>query len=152
MEFVRKMIEHRDDYSPDERDFWKRDRYEKMTFAINNFDSLKQQKWLYRKFKFLTDYVDTCAVTGRPVLAISNSELLATDYYRKSPHSRKQWVTARRQAGVDEMLSQQGMEQAISVTTVSYTHLVYPGSFEPSWLHVLPAYLQRWIDPLPYTI
>ena len=29
---------------------------------------------------------------------------------------------------------------------------VYPGSFEPSWLHVLPAYLQRWIDPLPYTI
>ncbi len=49
-------------------------------------------------------------------LAISNRELLATDYYRKSPHSRKQWVTARRQAGVDEMLSQQGMEQAISVT------------------------------------
>ena len=116
MEFVRKMIEHQDDYSPDERDFWKRDRYEKMTFAINNFDSLKQQKWLYRKFKFLTDYVDTSAVTGRPVLAISNRELLATDYYRKSPHSRKQWVTARRQAGVDEMLSQQGMEQAISVT------------------------------------
>ena len=106
VEFVRKMIEHRDDYSPDERDFWKRDRYEKMTFAINNFDSLKQQKWLYRKFKFLTDYVDTSAVTGRPVLAISNRELLATDYYRKSPHSRKQWVTARRQAGVDEMLSQ----------------------------------------------
>ena len=55
VEFVRKMIEHRDDYSPDERDFWQRERYEKMTFAINNFDSLKQQKWLYRKFKFLTD-------------------------------------------------------------------------------------------------
>ena len=116
VEFVRKMIEHRDDYSPDERDFWQRERYEKMTFAINNFDSLKQQKWLYRKFKFLTDYVDTSAVTGKPVLAVSNRELLATDYYRKSPHSEKQRVKARRQAGVDEMLSQQGMEQAISVT------------------------------------
>ena len=116
VEFVRKMIEHRDDYSPDERDFWQRERYEKMTFAINNFDSVKQQKWLYRKFKFLTDYVDTSAVTGKPVLAVSNRELLATDYYRKSPHSEKQWVKARRQAGVDEMLSQQGMEQAISVT------------------------------------
>lgn len=116
VEFVRRMIEHRDDYSPDEHDFWQRDRYEKMTFAINNFDSLKQQKWIYRKFKFLTDYVDTSAVTGKPVLAISNRELLATDYYRRSPHSEKQWVQARRQAGVDEMLSQQGMEQAISVT------------------------------------
>ena len=116
VEFVRQMIEHRDDYSPKELDFWQRDRYEKMTFAINNFDSVKQQKWLYRKFKFLTDYVDTSAVTGKPVLAVSNRELLATDYYRKSPKSQKQRVHARKQAGVDEMLSQQGMEQAISVT------------------------------------
>ena len=59
---------------------------------------------------------DTSAVTGKPVLAVSNRELLATDYYRKSPKSQKQRVHARRQAGVDEMLSQQGMEQAISVT------------------------------------
>lgn len=116
VEFVRRMIDHRDDYSPKELDFWQRDRYEKMTFAINNFDSLKQQKWLYRKFKFLTEYVDTSAVTGKPVLAVSNRELLATDYFRKSPRSEKQCVHARRQAGVDEMLSQQGMEQAISVT------------------------------------
>ena len=98
VEFVRQMIEHRDDYSPKELDFWQRDRYEKMTFAINNFDSVKQQKWLYRKFKFLTDYVDTSAVTGKPVLAVSNRELLATDYYRKSPKSQKQRVHARKQA------------------------------------------------------
>ena len=114
--FVRRMIEHRDDYSPERCDYWQRDRYEKMTFAINDFDSLKQQKWLYRKFKFLTDYVDTSAVTGKPLLAISNRELLATDYYRRSPRSERQRVSARRQAGVDEMFSQQGMEQAISVT------------------------------------
>ena len=55
-------------------------------------------------------------MTGKPVLAISNRELLATDYYRKSPRTKKQQVYARRQAGVDEMLSQQGMDQAISVT------------------------------------
>ena len=138
VEFVRQMIEHRDDFSPDEHDYWQRERYEKMTFAINNFDSVKQQKWLYRKFKFLTDYVDTSAVTGKPVLAVSNRELLATDYYRQSPRSERQRVKARRQAGVDEMLSQQGMEQAISVTMtdvdiyrnnitpVSYTHLTLP--------------------------
>ena len=68
---------------------------------------MKQQKWLYRKFKFLTD-MWILRRDGKPVLAVSNRELLATDYYRKSPHSEKQWVKARRQAGVDEMLSQQG--------------------------------------------
>lgn len=116
VEFIRQMIAHKNDHSPNELDFWQRDRYEIMTFAINNFDSVKQQKWLYRKFKFLTDYVDTSAVTGKPVLAISNRELLATDYYRKSPRSEKQQVYARRQAGIDEMLSQQGVDQALSVT------------------------------------
>jgi len=116
VEFIKQMIAHRDDYSPGKLDFWQRDRYEKTTFAINNFDSLKQQKWLYRKFKFLKNYVDTSAVTGKPVLAVSNRELLATDYYLKSPRSEKQLVHARRQAGVDEMFSEQGMEQAISVT------------------------------------
>lgn len=116
VEFVRRMIEHRDDYSPDERDYWQRRRYEKTTFSINNFDSTKQQKRLYRKFRFLSEYADTSVVTGKPVLAVSNRELVATDYYRRSPRAEKQQVHARRAAGIDEMLSRQGMEQAISVT------------------------------------
>ena len=115
VEFVRRMIEHRDDFSPGELDYWQRDRYEKTTFAINDFDSAKQEKWLYRKFRFLKDYVDTSEVTGLPLLAISNRELLATDIHRRSPRADKQLVKARRQAGVDEMLSQQGMEQTLSI-------------------------------------
>ena len=114
VEFVRRMIEHRDDHSPNEKDFWQRERYEKTTFALNNFDEEKQKKWLYRKFDFLTEYVDTSAVTGKPILTVSARELLATDYYRKSPHSEKQWVKGRKQAGVDEFLSKQGMQAAIN--------------------------------------
>lgn len=91
VEFVRRMIDHRDDHSPNEKDYWQRERYEKTTFALNNFDEEKQKKWLYRKFDFLTEYVDTSAVTGKPILTVSARELLATDYYRKSPHSEKQW-------------------------------------------------------------
>ena len=108
------MIEHRDDHSPDEKDFWQRERYEKTTFALNNFDEEKQKKWLYRKFDFLTEYVDTSVVTGKPILTVSARELLATDYYRKSPHAEKQWVKGRKQAGVDEFLSKQGMQAAIN--------------------------------------
>ncbi len=107
VEFVRRMIESRDNYSPYEKDFWQRERYEKTTFALNNFDEEKQKKWLYRKFDFLTEYVDTSAVTGKPILTVSARELLATDYYRKSPRSEKQWVKGRKQAGVDEFLSKQ---------------------------------------------
>ena len=38
VEFVRRMIESRDNYSSYEKDFWQRERYEKTTFALNNFD------------------------------------------------------------------------------------------------------------------
>ena len=114
VEFVRRMIESRDNYSPNEKDFWQRERYEKTTFALNNFDEEKQKKWLYRKFDFLTEYIDTSAVTGKPILTVSARELLATDYYRKSPRSEKQWVKGRKQAGVDEFLSKQGMQAAIN--------------------------------------
>ena len=114
VEFVRQMIEHRDDHSPDEKDFWQRERYEKTTFALNNFDEEKQKKWLYRKFDFLSNYVDTSAVTGKPILTVSARELLAVDYYRKSPRTEKQRVKGRKQAGVDELLSRQGMQVAIN--------------------------------------
>lgn len=114
VEFVRHMIEGREKDSPYEKDFWQRERYEKTTFALNNFDEEKRKKWLYRKFDFLTDYVDTSAVTGKPILTVSTRELLATDYYRKSPRSEKQWVKGRKQAGVDEFLSKQGMQAAIN--------------------------------------
>lgn len=113
VDFVRRMIEHRDDHSPDEKDFWQRERYEKTTFALNNFDEEKQKKWLYRKFDFLTEYVDTSAVTGKPILTVSARELLATDYYRKSPRSEKQWVKGRKQAGVDEFLSKQDRKSVV---------------------------------------
>ena len=90
-------------------------RYEKTTFALNNFDEEKQKKNGYIvKFDFLTEYVDTSAVTGKPILTVSARELLATDYYRKSPRSEKQWVKGRKQAGVDEFLSKQGMQAAIN--------------------------------------
>ncbi len=114
VDFVRQMIEHRQDHAPEALDFWQRNRYEKTTFALNNFDDEKQKKWLYRKFSFLTEYVDTSAVTGKPILTVSTRELLATDYYRRAPRSTKQWVKGRKQAGVDEILSRQGMQAAIN--------------------------------------
>ncbi len=53
VEFVRRMIESRDNYSPNEKDFWQRERYEKTTFALNNFDEEKQKKFQPRRFNHL---------------------------------------------------------------------------------------------------
>lgn len=111
--FVRKLMEHRDDHSPDNHDYWSRDRYEKVLLALNNFDEEKQKKWVFRKFPFLMSYVDTSAVTKKPILPVSMRECLASDFYRKNPKSQKELVKARKHSGVDEILSQQGMQAMI---------------------------------------
>lgn len=107
---VREMMARKDDDSPYEKDYYVRDRHEKTLLALNNFTSEQQQKWLYRKFDFLKDYVDTAAVTGRPILPVSIRERLATDLYRKSPHMEKQYVKARQQHGIDDMLPKESLE------------------------------------------
>lgn len=111
--FVERMLKHRDDHAPEKHDYWSRDRYDKMVFALNNFTEKTQKKWIYRRFPFLMDYVDTSAVTKKPILPVSMREMLGADYYRKNPASEKQLVKARKHAGVDEMFSQQGMQVLI---------------------------------------
>lgn len=111
--FIRQMLAHRDDHSPDNHSYWSRNRYEKVLFAMNNFTEEKQKKGIYRKFPFLLDYVDTSAVTKKPILPVVIRETVASDYYRKDPKSLKQLVEARKHAGIDEMLSQQGMEATV---------------------------------------
>lgn len=111
---VREMMARKDDNSPYEKDFYVRDRHEKTLLALNNFTPKQQQKWLYRKFDFLKDYVDTAAVTGRPILPVSVRERLATDLYQKSPRVNKQYIKARQQHGIDDMLPKESLEMMLA--------------------------------------
>ena len=111
---VREMMARKDNYSPYKKDYYVRDRHEKTLLALNNFTPEQQQKWLYRKFDFLKDYVDTAAVTGRPILPVSIRERLATDLYQKSPQINKQYIKARQQHGIDDMLPKESLEMMLT--------------------------------------
>lgn len=116
VEFVENMIAHRDDHSPKNLDYFQQDRYEKLTVAINNFDRKSKDSHWGKGFKFLDQYVDTSLISGKPILNVSTRELIATDLYRKSPHSEKQYITARRRAGIDDMFSDNEIEVVVQET------------------------------------
>lgn len=136
--FVKEMMAHKDDHSPYERDYYIRDRHDKTTLAINNFTEEQQQKWLYRRFKFLKDYVDTSSVTGRPVLPVSVREKLATDLYRKSPNTKKQFVKARQQEGIDDLLPKESLEMMLEEVFQDVD------IYEPN----IPLFTNRFVSPL----
>lgn len=106
---VRTIIERRDDNSPENKDYYSRDRHEKLNVALNNFNS-SQDSHFSKKFSFLDQYIDTSLVSGKPILHISARELIGTDYYRKSPKRHRMHVKARKRNGIDDVFSAESLE------------------------------------------
>lgn len=115
VELARRIIERRDENSPKNKPFYSRDRHEKLNIALNNF-STTESNHFGQNFSFLDQYIDTSLISGKPILHVSTRELLATDYYRKEPHSERQYVKARQRAGIDDMLSSESTEALFEET------------------------------------
>ena len=101
---AREVIKRRDDNSPKNKDYYSRDRHEKLNLALSNF-STENNKHFAKQFEFLEQYIDTSQISGEPILHISARELIATDYYRKKPERERQHVKGRKRHGIDDMFS-----------------------------------------------
>lgn len=101
---VKNIIERRNNNAPERREFYSRDRHEKLNIALNNFNA-ENNSHFGEKFKFLEQYIDTSLISGKPILHISARELIATDYYQNSPERRRQHVKGRKRNGIDDMFS-----------------------------------------------
>ncbi len=86
------------------------DKYERITLALNNFTDETQKSAIFRKFPFLTEYVDTSDVSGRPILNLSVKEKASEVHYRNTPHAEKELITGIRRKGIDEFTSQESMQ------------------------------------------
>lgn len=101
---IRNIIERRDDNSPKNKEYYSRDRHEKLNVAINNFNT-ENNNHFGKQFAFLEEYMDTSLISGEPILHISARELIATDYYSKDPKKERQHVKGRKRNGIDDMFS-----------------------------------------------
>lgn len=101
---IRNIIERRDDNSPKNKEYYSRDRHEKLNVAINNFNT-ENNNHFGKQFAFLEEYMDTSLISGEPILHISARELIATDYYSKDPEKERQHVKGRKRNGIDDMFS-----------------------------------------------
>ncbi len=110
VEFVKKLIERRHVGDPKNHDFYNYEKYEKMTFALNEFSEEQKKKWLFKKFQFIFDYVDTSEVSGKPILTVSIKEKIANNYYRRSPETEKTVVTGIKRAGIDEIFNEESVQ------------------------------------------
>lgn len=97
------------DADPDKHDYHNYNKYEKITLALNDFDTTSTSPMMQGQFAFLSQYTDTSLITGVPILNISIREKLSTVHHRASPDTRREVITANRHVGMDEIVDQASM-------------------------------------------
>lgn len=107
VDFARSIKERQHLTDPRRLPNYNYNKYERITMGINNFTPAQADDWMFNRFKFLTDHVDTSEISGRPVLTLSVREKTSEVMFRNEPATEREYVTGSRRAGVDDVMSNQ---------------------------------------------
>ncbi len=102
---MRKVIAAKEQTDIKERDFCSFSRYEKMTFAINEFTEKVFEQGQFKNMPFLKEHVERSPRTGKLILPLTVNERLSETYYRKSPEMEKTIVKAETDKGVNQLIN-----------------------------------------------
>ena len=108
--FVEKLMDRKHQNDPKNHDYYNYEEYERISLALNDFKEEQKDNWVFKKFKFVYDYVDTSEVSGKPILNVSVKETVSDIHYRKHPESEKKIVRGIKRDGIDEMLDEESMQ------------------------------------------
>ncbi len=112
VDFMERIRATADINDPRKRDNYNYKKYERITLAINDYKvSDSARRGISRQFAFLKDYVDTNALSGKPILNVALREKLSTVHHRLQPsEGEKEYVMALRNSGLDEILDPQSTQ------------------------------------------
>lgn len=103
---MRNVIDHKNDQSPLQNEYFSQKRYDNMTYSLNNVnDGLV--RGLKKKFKFIDQFIDTAKVSGLPVLPVTTDERIESYYYRRQGSIQRVVTEAEQHAGMDDMMPEQ---------------------------------------------
>lgn len=109
--FVEKLRSRRNLYDPHNQDYYNYDKYEKVSFGLNNFNSANSRDLLAQNYKFLKEYVDTSDITGKMILPFSIQEKVSEEHFRKSPSTHREEVRALNHAGIEEQIDTESFKR-----------------------------------------
>lgn len=104
VELMRRVIAAKKRTDLSNHDYYQYNKYEKLTFAINDInpseltdEKMKKRPWLARQIEF-------CEYNNKLILPISVDETVTQNLYRKSPKNEKTIVTGQQASGVNDLI------------------------------------------------
>lgn len=105
VELMRKVIAAKKVSDLHRHDYFSYDKYQKLTFAVNEFTEKVYSDANFKNMPFLKNHVETCPETGKLILPVSVQETTSKHIFRKIPESEKDIVTGQREEGVNQLLN-----------------------------------------------
>lgn len=103
---LRSIIANKEKNDPLSVESFQYEIYNKMEMDINNITEEYKNKKAFKQFKFIFDYVDTSAVTGKTFLPVFIIETLSDFSYQSKPKKKKEEIKANKISGVEnDMIS-----------------------------------------------
>ena len=102
VELIRQVIAHKKLNKLESYSYAEYHQYEKMVFFLSNLSDQFKDKRIFKNYQFLFRQQDSSAIGGKNLLPVYMEEKLADNYYRKSPYTKKEIVTAHKQVKYDE--------------------------------------------------
>ncbi len=106
---MRNVIDNKDDNRLEAYDYYQHDTYEKVQMDLNNISEKFKNRKIFKKMKFIFDYVDSTKTDQKPFLPIYLQENKGTVYYRKSPESKTEYRAGQKLTKLEGYLDDESL-------------------------------------------
>lgn len=85
-------------------DYYQFNKYQKITFAINDIKPTELENEKLKKKKWLINQIETCPYNNKLILPLSVDETVTRDIYRKDPKTEKSIIMGQSSSGVNDLI------------------------------------------------
>ena len=103
VELMKKVIAAKKQTDLANHDYYKYDKYEKLTLAANDLTPQKLEKKPFSSTPWLLDQVEVCQYNKKMILPISIDETVSEIVYRKDPKSKKTYIKGQQSSGINDL-------------------------------------------------
>lgn len=85
-------------------DYYQFNKYQKITFAINDIKPTELENEKLKKKKWLINQIETCPYNNKLILPLSVDETVTRNIYRKDPKTEKSIIMGQSSSGVNDLI------------------------------------------------
>lgn len=104
VDLMRRVIAAKQQSHLENHDFYTYNRYQKITFGMNDLHSDDLEKGIFKRSPWLVDHVEQCPYNNKLILPLTVNETVSQHIYRKNPKTEKEIIKGQQSDGITNVI------------------------------------------------